>query len=176
MIRRLPVLHAEITAPGDVVRCEIFATDLTAQGCADRSLARLVRPGRKQPRPGERAARYVRCARCELGAVARTRLDVRGVPGVPETLVLPDPDGGALPPPPRVPPRALTDREETFLAAQGWTRDGARWLDQHGTPFAPHSALELAKRERWSYIPQNIGSGRRSATDQAVVVSKSRAA
>ena len=75
-----------------------------------------------------------------------------------------------------MPPRPLAEGEETFLAAQGWTRAGARWKDQHGTAFTPLAALEIARRDRWAYIPQGIGSGRRRATDQAVVVSKSRAA
>lgn len=176
MIRRLPVLHADITAPGDVVRCDIFATDLTAQGCADRSLARLVRPGRKQPQPGERVApvRSMRPLRVRRRrARGSTSVACRACPrpwcSWTRTAGLCRPRGAYLR------GRSPTVRRPSSRRRVGraTARGGSTSTGRRSPPLA---ALEIAKRERWSYIPQNIGSGRRRATDQAVVVSKPRAA
>lgn len=167
-VRRLPVLHAEVTEPSDPVRCEVLSTTLSAKACAERTLALKIRPGhRRAGRVMAGIARYGACARCDLGSEARARLAIAGVPGRVEVLTLPDLDDGTAPERPA--PKPLTAREEAFLERHGWTRDGARWLDQHGTSFPPHVALELAARDR-VYMPTNIGTGRRRATEIPLVV------
>lgn len=172
---RLPVVtHDAVESPADLVRCDRFGAVLSAAACAARSLAPQRRHGfRHHVLAG--VARYAPCAACPFGAEARRRLALAGSPGRPEVLVLRDPDNGESPPPPRRRPKPLSPRDEAFLLAHDWTRDGARWRDQHGEPYRPEVAIELAHRD-CVYRTQGIGPGRRRATDQVIVVSKPRAA
>lgn len=147
---RLPVVaHADVTAPADRVRCPTFSADLTAAACADRTLALKLKPGhRRSGRVMTGVARYAACAACPLGATARARLAIEGQPGRPPRINL---NLAALAPiasaATAVAP-ALDAKAVETLSLFGWTRDGATWIDPHGTRFGEAAAAVIAGRER----------------------------
>ncbi|MDO9020541.1 MAG: hypothetical protein Q8S73_36795 [Deltaproteobacteria bacterium] len=165
MAHHLPVVaHADVTAPADRVRCDRFGAVLTAEACAGRTLAMKLKPGhRRSGKVMTGVARYAPCAACALGAEARVRLAVKGTPGRPEDLRIerlnfePDPEIT------RAPEQPLRAADEAFLTRQGWTRQGAHWLDQHGDAYRPEAALELAARDRVYVAQQGMLSRRRAA-------------
>lgn len=146
----LPVVaHADVTAPADRVRCDAFSTVLSAAACAGRTLALKVKPGhRRSGQVVTGVARFAPCARCPLGATARVRLAIAGQPGRPQRINL---NLAALAPSTEPAPRtavAVDAKGVETLSLFGWTRDGATWVDPHGTRFGEAAAAVIAGRER----------------------------
>lgn len=142
------VAHVEITAPTDRVRCPTFSADLTAAACADRTLALKLKPGhRRSGRVMTGVARYATCAGCPLGAEARARLAVKGQPGRVAHISLRH-ISGEEPHAPAEKPATLTPTAVETLSLFGWSRDGATWIDPHGTRFGETAAAVIAHRER----------------------------
>lgn len=146
-VRRLPVVaHADVTAPSDFVHCAPFSAILRAAECAARSLARKSLPGRRERRTGP--ALHARCTRCEHGATTRAALGIGAkTPPVEDTGVARlSFDDEVHPPRPSAP--GLTPADIETLRVFGWTRDGAAWIDPHGTRFSEAAAAIIAGRER----------------------------
>lgn len=161
-MRHLPIVaHADISAPSDRVYCGRFATALTAEACASRTLAVKLRPGYTRAVPMQGIARHAPCAGCALGAEARARLGMKGRPGRVDAVDL---SAQALIPlqsesfeytrAARLAPSAA---DAKALIECGWVRSGRGWVDPHGQWFSEEAAARIAGHERTvlSMIPKN---------------------
>lgn len=165
-MRHLPIVapivaHADISAPSDRVHCDRFATTLTAEACAGRTLAVKLRPGHTRAVPMQGIARHAPCAGCALGAEARTRLGMKGRPGRVDAVDL---SAQALIPLQsesfeysRTARLAPTDADARALVECGWVRGERGWIDPHGQLFSDEAAARIAGHERTvlSMIPKN---------------------